>query len=142
MRPCVIRELSRPNEALTYLGYRPPSFSSLLLRLTLSASLSSSLLCLVPLSRDLPYFVVPIFSLLPGDDASHHLSSRFATLSESSSAPMPKLTFPEARWSTFLGFGKRRTRERVERTPRVRFERDKAKRVKKAPIREGAGEEV
>lgn len=26
MRPCVIRELSRPNEALTYLTYQPPSF--------------------------------------------------------------------------------------------------------------------
>lgn len=24
MRPCVIRELSRPNEALTYLSYQPP----------------------------------------------------------------------------------------------------------------------
>lgn len=27
MRPCVIRELSRPNEALTYLSYQPPRLS-------------------------------------------------------------------------------------------------------------------
>lgn len=31
MRPCVIRELSRPNEALTYLSYQPPSAPSCLL---------------------------------------------------------------------------------------------------------------
>lgn len=65
MRPCVIRELSRPNEALTYLSYQPPSAPSCLLHTRTPTNTDDT----QPRSRQ---------TLLPGHDVTVLLSRREA----------------------------------------------------------------
>lgn len=65
MRPCVIRELSRPNEALTYLSYQPPSVPSCLLHTRTPTNTDDTQLR----SRQ---------TLLPGHDVTVLLSRREA----------------------------------------------------------------